>query len=201
MSAAKPASGPPDSIGIHSGRRSLCTCGSRPGGSLARAIGTMPGLKIGLNWQGQLEAEKQAWIRGRSYPLACAAPLARLRGVSLISLQKGAAAAQRSHVEFGGALAQVTDPDDTGPQAMIETAALVSALDLVITSDTAVAHLAGALGTRTWVVLHADPDWRWLLERSDSPWYPTVRLFRQGRRGDWSGVFERVARDAAGLAG
>jgi hypothetical protein len=161
----------------------------------------MRGLKIGLNWQGQLEAEKQAWIRGRSYPLACAAPLARLRGISLISLQKGAAATQRRYVEFGDALAEVIDPEDTGPEAMAETAALVSALDLVVTSDTAVAHLAGALGARTWVVLHADPDWRWLLERSDSPWYPTVRLFRQSRRGEWGDVFEHLAQEAAGLAG
>lgn len=164
-------------------------------------LGAMPGLKIGLNWQGKPEAEKQAWIRGRSYPLACAAPLARLRGVSLISLQKGAAASQRNHAEFGGALAEVIDPEDTGPQAMMETAALISALDLVITSDTAVAHLAGALGAPAWIVLHADPDWRWLLERSDSPWYPTLRLFRQSRRGDWTGVFESVAREAASLAG
>lgn len=169
----------------------------RADGALAAAwrerLGTLPGLKVGLNWQGHAGAETQAWIRGRSFPLACAAPLARLPGVSLVSLQKGAAAGQRGEVSFGDALAQLTDPSDTGPAAMMETAALVSGLDLVITSDTAVAHLAGALGARVWVLLHYDPDWRWLLERSDSPWYPTMRLFRQHAPGDWTEVLERVA--------
>jgi hypothetical protein len=66
-------------------------------------------------------------------------------------------------------------------------------LDLVITSDTAVAHLAGALGVPVWVALPYVPDWRWLLDRADSPWYPTMRLFRQKRAGDWAGVFEEIA--------
>ncbi len=159
----------------------------------------LPGLRIGLNWQGHAGAETQTWIRGRSFALACAEPLSRLSGVSLVSLQKGAAAGQRHQVEFGGAVAELTDPSETGPDAMMETDALVSALDLVITSDTAVAHLAGALGVPVWVVLHSDPDWRWLLERSDSPWYPTMRLFRQRSRGDWLEVFERVAEEVRRL--
>jgi ADP-heptose:LPS heptosyltransferase len=83
------------------------------------------------------------------------------------------------------AMALVTD--------MADTAALMSALDLVITSDTATAHLAGALGVPTWVVLHEPPDWRWLLRRSDSPWYPTMRLFRQRRPGDWSTPVAEIA--------
>jgi hypothetical protein len=74
-------------------------------------------------------------------------------------------------------------------------------LDLVITSDTSVAHLAGALGVRVWVALPFVPDWRWLLERSDSPWYPTMRLFRQKSRGDWAGVFEEIKEALAELAG
>ena len=74
-----------------------------------------------------------------------------------------------------------------------DTAALVSALDLVLTVDTAVAHLAGALGTPVWLLLPYTPDWRWLLERSDNPWYPTMRLFRQRRFGDWAEVFARIA--------
>jgi ADP-heptose:LPS heptosyltransferase len=74
----------------------------------------------------------------------------------------------------------------------MDTAAAISGLDLVITCDTAVAHLAGALGVPVWVALPLAPDWRWLLERSDSPWYPTMRLFRQQRPGDWQGVFRAI---------
>jgi ADP-heptose:LPS heptosyltransferase len=73
-----------------------------------------------------------------------------------------------------------------------DTAAAIAQLDLVITIDTAVAHLAGALGKPVWVLLSFAPDWRWLLERDDSPWYPTMRLFRQRQRGNWQGVFEQV---------
>lgn len=159
----------------------------------------LPGLKIGLNWQGHSVAEKQAWIRGRSFPLACIAPLAKVPGVSLVSLQKGAAAGQRDQVEFADAIAQLTNPDDTSAEALQQTAALISALDLVITSDTSVAHLAGALGVPVWVALHSVPDWRWLLDRSDSPWYPSMRLFRQRVAGDWLELFERVALEVKGL--
>ena len=78
---------------------------------------------------------------------------------------------------------------DCGPDAFLDTAAVMTCCDLVITSDTAVAHLAGALGVTTWVALKHVPDWRWLLDRDDSPWYPTLRLFRQQSDGDWDGVF------------
>ena len=74
----------------------------------------------------------------------------------------------------------------------MDTAAIMMNLDLVITSDTSVAHLAGALGVSVWVALPYVPDWRWLLDRSDSPWYPTMRLFRQKSRGDWAGVFKEI---------
>ena len=171
-------------------------------------LGALPGLKIGLNWQGHVGAEKQPWVRGRSFALACAAPLAGVPGVSLVSLQKGAAAGQRTQVEFGNSLAQLTDPQDLGADALLETAALMSALDLVITSDTSVAHLAGALGVPVWVVLHSVPDWRWRLTGSGSAWYPSMRLYRQRVAGDWPEVFERVAqelrasmRDRSGAAG
>ena len=162
-------------------------------------LSTLPGLKVGLNWQGHAVAEKQAWIRGRSFALTCAAPLARIPGISLISLQKGPAARLRSEVDFGSELTQLTDPDDVSADALMETAALMSALDLIVTSDTSVAHLAGALGLPVWVALHAAPDWRWLLERADSPWYPSMRLFRQRSPGDWSEVFERLAREVGEL--
>src|SRR6516225_10093200 len=160
----------------------------------------LPGLKVGVNWQGHAGTESQPWIRGRSFALSHVAALAGVPGVSLVSLQKGAAAAERLAVKFSRALAQLTDPLDTGPEALMETAALMCALDLVITSDTSVAHLAGALGIPVWVVLQAIPDWRWLLERSDSPWYPTARLFRQREAGNWPEVFGRVTQELAALA-
>src|SRR5258707_11874889 len=94
---------------------------------------------------------------------------------------------------------------DQGPDAFVDTAAVNANLDLVITSDTSIAHLAGALGRPVWISLKQVPDWRWLLDRNDSPWYPTARLFRQRQRGDWAEVFERMARElstmvAAGVA-
>ena len=84
------------------------------------------------------------------------------------------------------------DDVDTVRGAFMDTAAIMMNLDLVITSDTAIAHLAGALGVPVWVALPFVPDWRWLLDRSDSPWYPTMRLFRQKTSGDWAGVFREI---------
>jgi ADP-heptose:LPS heptosyltransferase len=81
---------------------------------------------------------------------------------------------------------------DTSHGGFMDSAAMMMNLDLVITSDTSVPHLAGALGLPVWVALPYVPDWRWLLDRSDSPWYPTMRLFRQKRAGDWAGVFEEI---------
>ncbi len=82
---------------------------------------------------------------------------------------------------------------DAGPNAFADTAALMMALDLVVSSDTSVAHLAGALGRPAWVALKHVPDWRWGLERGTTPWYPAMRLFRQPRPGDWSSVFAAMA--------
>jgi hypothetical protein len=92
---------------------------------------------------------------------------------------------------------------DLGSQLVdfLDTAAVMMNLDLVITADTATAHLAGALGVPVWVALPFAPDWRWLLRREDSPWYPTLRLFRQAQPGDWDGVFERMASELRKLVG
>jgi hypothetical protein len=112
------------------------------------------------------------------------APLAGISGLTLISLQKGGPAAQASTagVALHDWTAELND--------FADTAALIEALDLVISVDTAVVHLAGALGKPVWVLNRYDQDWRWLRNRTDSPWYPTARLFRQHSLGDWSGVIE-----------
>ena len=86
---------------------------------------------------------------------------------------------------------------DAAGGAFMDTAAIMKHLDLVITSDTAAAHLAGALGVNVWVALQFVPDWRWLLDRSDSPWYPAARLFRQPKPGDWHGLLDLVRAELA----
>ena len=163
-------------------------------------LAALPGLKAGLVWQGHIETEKYGGCIGRSSGLAAMAPLAEVSGVTLVSLQKDVSAEQRAQVPFGSKVLELTDPRDMGPAAMMDTAAIMSGLDLVVTTDTLTAHLAGALGIPVWVVLSASPDWRWLTEREDSPWYPTMRLFRQRAGGGWSEVYERVARELTALS-
>jgi tetratricopeptide (TPR) repeat protein len=158
-------------------------------------LAALPGRKVGLNWHGNPQSEQLSALQARSFPLASAAPLAQLPAITLISLQKGAGAEQRAQVGFSAAVAQLTDPQHLGAaEIATETAAILQCLDLVITADTALAHLAGALGVRVWVVLQSVADWRWLVDRDDCPWYPTMRLFRQRTAGDWSEVFQRIAR-------
>jgi tetratricopeptide (TPR) repeat protein len=143
------------------------------------------GFKVGIVWQGS----RNRIDIGRSVPLEMFARLGAIPGVRLISLQKGDALGPLQSelpVELPG------DDFDAGPQAFLDSAALMTQLDLVITCDTALAHLAGALGRPTWVALKHVPDWRWLRDRGDSPWYPHMRLFRQSRRGDWGGVFAAI---------
>ncbi|MGH6878497.1 MAG: DUF6165 family protein, partial [Rhizomicrobium sp.] len=115
--------------------------------------------------------------------------LARIQNVRLISLQKNAGTEQLPDLPAGMKVEAFGDELDAGRDAFVDTAAVMESLDLVITSDTAVAHLAGALGRPTWVALNYVPDWRWLLDRSDSPWYPTMKLFRQTSRNNWSSAF------------
>ena len=127
--------------------------------------------------------------RRRSLPLAALAPLARIPGVTFISLQKGAGAAQTATLPPGMAVhdwtAELAD--------FADTAALMQALDLVISADTSPLHLAGALGRPVWLLDRYDSCWRWLRERDDSPWYPTLRRFRQPHPGDWATVIAAVA--------
>jgi len=128
--------------------------------------------------------------RRRSIPLELVSCLPDIPGITFVNLQHGPAAAGLRLADLSAQL-----PD------FAETAALVENLDLVVTVDTSIAHLAGALGKPAWVLLPAAPDWRWLLERSDSPWYASLRLMRQERAGDWSSVLARVMRALPSVAG
>ena len=157
----------------------------------------IPGFKVGIVWQGN---PKHQTDRRRSMPLAHFAHLARVPGVSLISLQKGHGTEQLREVAHQFAVVDLGTRLDEANGAFMDTAAVMKNLDLVITTDTAIAHLAGALNVPVWVALPDIPDWRWLLERSDSPWYPSMRLFRQMRRGDWTDVFQRMARALTAFA-
>src|SRR5262249_42315398 len=145
------------------------------------------GLKVGLVWAG---SPKHKNDRNRSIPLDALAPLLAMEGVTFISLQKGERAAEITE-NYGQRVI------DLGPHLddFADTAAAMSCLDLVIAVDTAVAHLAGALAIPVWVLLPFAPDWRWLQEREDNPWYPTMRLYRQPAIGDWGAMLHRVAAD------
>jgi hypothetical protein len=145
------------------------------------------GFKIGIAWQGNPGRIED---RGRSVKLREFAPLAAIPGVRLISLQKNDGVEQ---LEEGPAVETLGPDFDVGPDRFLDTAAVMMNVDLVVTSDTSIPHLAGALGRPVWVALRKVPDWRWLLDRSDSPWYPSMRLFRQTERDDWAPVFGAIA--------
>jgi tetratricopeptide (TPR) repeat protein len=156
------------------------------------------GPKIGICWQGNPERNID---RGRSVPLAQFAPLSQVAGARLISLQKKHGLDQLGNLPQGMTVETLGDEfDEGGGGAFLDTAAVLESLDLVVTSDTAVAHLSATLGRPTWIALRRVPEWRWLLAREDSPWYPTVRLFRQSEEGDWACVFQAMARALADFA-
>ena len=144
------------------------------------------GFKIGIAWQGGSLGKAAA---GRAFPLAALAGLAAVPQVRLISLQKKDGLDQLDDLPPHMPVETLGEDFDGGTDAFLDTAAAMESLDLIITSDTAIAHLAGALGRPVWVGLQFVPDWRWQLGRPDSPWYPTMRLFRQSARGDWQSVF------------
>jgi len=147
-------------------------------------------FNIGICWQGNPERKIDA---SRSIPLAKFFQVSQVPGVRLISLQKHFGLDQLQNLPAGMTVELPGNGFDDGPDAFVDSAALLESLDLVIAPDTSINHLAGALGRPAWLALNHVPDWRWMLDRSDSPWYPSVRLFRQERIDDWDTVFEAMA--------
>lgn len=146
------------------------------------------GFKIAVAWQGN---HLNPLDIGRSYAAYWLYEISRLPNVRLISIQKGAGSQQLGELPVDHrieVLPKYFDEHD----AFLDSAAVMKCVDLVITSDSALTHLAGALGVRTWLPLKYSPEWRWMLEGDRTPWYPTVRLFRQPRPGDWQSVFEKI---------
>lgn len=142
--------------------------------------------RVGLVWAGRPEHPND---RNRSAALSDLAPLFDVPGVTFVLLQKGPRLADAARLQVIAPIVNMGASIET----FSDTAALAGALDLVVSVDTSVAHLAGALGMPVWLMLPFAPDWRWLLHREDTPWYPTARLFRQAAPGDWRGVAARVA--------
>jgi tetratricopeptide (TPR) repeat protein len=163
-----------------------------------RRLSALPGRKVGLVWAGSPRRQTPvltAADRRRSIAPRRLVPLASVPGITLVSLQKGeaAAGAQSSGLDLLDFTGELADFDDT--------AALVAELDLVISVDTAVAHLAGGLGVPVWVLNRFDTCWRWMLGRSDSPWYESATVFRQPAPGDWDSVVRAVAAELGGNNG
>jgi ADP-heptose:LPS heptosyltransferase len=143
--------------------------------------------RVGLAWSGSTTLRND---RNRTLALSRLAALRDPRW-SLVSLQKEIRETDRVALDIGEPIRHFGDQLED----LLDTAALIEQLDVVISVDTAVAHLAGALGKPAWILLPFAPDWRWLLDRDDSPWYPTAKLFRQEKPGDWDPVVARVARE------
>jgi tetratricopeptide (TPR) repeat protein len=158
------------------------------------------GFKIGISWQGALW-QGGAAIIGRAIPLQVFQALSQIEGVRLISLQKGHGVEQLASLPPSMAVETLGEDFDAGPDAFIDTVAVMEHLDLIVTCDTSIAHVAGARGRPTWIALQHVPEWRWMLEGETTPWYPTARLFRQRSRGDWSGVFGDMASEVRTLVG
>ena len=146
------------------------------------------GFRIGVCWHGNASINLK-----RSVPLSSFGAVAAIEGVRLISLVKDQSPIEIVTPKGPFSIESLGEEFDPGPDSFIDCAAAMAALDLVITSDTAIAHLASALGRPVFVALKQAPDWRWLLARADSPWYPTMRLFRQRSRDEWGPVFDAIA--------
>ena len=150
-------------------------------------------FRVGIAWQGS-KSDPERWVA-----LTAFAPLSRVPGVTLISLQKTDGLEQLAALPHGMIVETLGPNFDAGSDAFLDSAAVMMNLDLIVSIDTGLAHLAGALACPVWIMLKQTPDWRWMLDRNDSPWYPTARLFRQKKKGDWAPVMEEVAAELAML--
>ena len=150
-------------------------------------------FKVGILWQGE---PVPPW---RSMPLAALAPLSDIPGVTLVSLQKFAGTEQLATKPHGMQVLELGDDFDTNPRQFYDAVAVMKGLDLIISIDTSIAHIAGALGCPVWVLLKAVPDWRWFGGEGESLWYPSMRLYHQSRYFDWDGLVARVRDDLAAL--
>jgi len=164
-----------------------------PPGEFRLEAAARPGFRVGLAWAGDPAHRND---HNRSLPLDRLQPLLRVPGIRWFSLQVGDQTAELIRLDPGLEVTELGSRfRDFG-----DTANAIAQLDLVITVDTAVAHLAGALGKAVWVLLPYLAEWRWMLGRLDSPWYPTMRLFRQSSRGDWNALMLVVANELARMA-
>jgi len=159
---------------------------------------SLEGFRVGINWQGNPKFRRD---HHRSMPLACFAPLAEVTGVRLLSLQWGPGREQLDDGSLGFEVLDFGDDLDKASGAFMDRAAIMSGIDLLITSDTAIAHLAGGMGLPVWVAVPFSPDWRWGLDGQGCPWYPSMRLFRQHRLGNWKTVFGEMADRLAEMVG
>ena len=162
-----------------------------------RELAPVRGLRVGIAWQG---SPRHAWDRHRSVSLEHFEPLAKIAGIHLISLQKNLGSEQLRALQGRVPVLSLGDLVDEASGPFMDTAAIIANLDLVVSIDTAVAHLAGAMGKPVWLALTFTPDWRWLLGRADNLWYPSARLFRQPSLGDWPSVFRQIADSVAIMA-
>jgi tetratricopeptide (TPR) repeat protein len=165
-------------------------------------LGSRRAFRVGICWSGNRCNDSVNGLHtARSMALEHLRPLARLSGAQLVCLQRADEAGELAEVDFGRQVLSFGEDLDRGEHAFLDTAALMMNLDLVVSCDTAVAHLAGALGVPVWLALPRIAEWRWMTGRSDSPWYPTMRLFRQPRPGEWHEVLQRMSAEIHGLIG
>ena len=157
------------------------------------------GFKIGIAWQGADWKGGGLAYKGRSIPLARFGALSKVVGVRLISLQKGPGLRQLEEVPAGMTVETLGKDFDSGRDRFVDTVAVMGHLDLIVTCDTSIAHVAGTVGRPTWIALKHVAEWRWGLEGPATPWYPTARLFRQKSRGDWAPVFDEMVAELTRL--